>query len=199
MNFAPFPDASIHLKNKRVSDRDAERQARAARELLDRFARQPGVILADEVGMGKTFVALAVAASIVMDRDDTGPVVVMTPPSLRDKWPKDWDVFQSHCFAPELRERYRAASAESGVEFLRLLDDLPERRVQVIFLTHGALHRAIGDGFAKLAVLKRAFNGPLVACRSAPPLWPVRGQHPAHGLGRALGAGAPGRSARAAL
>src|SRR5208282_5560039 len=27
------------------------------------------------------------------------------------------------------------------------------------FLTHGALHRSIGDGFAKLAVIKRAFKG----------------------------------------
>jgi len=159
MSFAPFAEASIQLKNKRVSDRDAERQERGARELLERLARQPGAILADEVGMGKTFVALAVAASILIDREDAGPVVVMTPPSLRNKWPKDWDVFRRECMPQALRERYRAKSAESGVAFLRLLDDPPERRAHVIFLTHGALHRAIGDGFAKLAVVKRAFKG----------------------------------------
>lgn len=90
MSFAPFAEGAIHLKNPRISERDAERQTRAARRLLSRLARQPGVILADEVGMGKTFVALAVAASILLDREDAGPVVVMTPPSLRDKWPKDW-------------------------------------------------------------------------------------------------------------
>ncbi|MGQ0656696.1 MAG: helicase-related protein [Chromatiales bacterium] len=159
MSFAPFAEASIHLKNKRISDRDAERQARAAREILDRFVRQPGVILADEVGMGKTFVALAVAVSIIIDREDAGPVVVMTPPSLRDKWPRDWDVFRECCLVPALGERYRSELADSGVEFLRLLDDSHERRAHVIFLTHGALNRAIGDGFAKLAVLKRAFKG----------------------------------------
>lgn len=158
MSFAPLAEGAIRLKNPRISDRDAERQTRAARELLTRLARQPGVILADEVGMGKTFVALAVAASILIDRENAGPVVVMTPPSLRDKWPKDWTVFLTHCL-PEYRERFRARTAESGVELLRLLDDPVERRAHVIFLTHGALHRAVGDGFAKLAVVKRAFKG----------------------------------------
>jgi len=158
VSFAPFADNAIHLKNPRISERDAERQTRAARELLSRLARQPGVILADEVGMGKTFVALAVAASILLDREDAGPVVVMTPPSLREKWPKDWGVFLSHCM-PAHKDRLRARTADSGVEFLRLLDDPVERQAHVIFLTHGALHRAIGDGFAKLAVLKRAFKG----------------------------------------
>ncbi|HVC12263.1 MAG TPA: helicase-related protein [Burkholderiales bacterium] len=159
MSFASYADGSIQLQNPRISARDAERQARAARELLARFARQPGVILADEVGMGKTFVALAVAASILIDREDAGPVVVMTPPSLRYKWPKDWNVFRSYCLSPELQNRFRAGSADSGVDFLRLLDNPPERRTHVIFLTHGALNRSIGDGFAKLAVVKRAFKG----------------------------------------
>lgn len=159
MSFAPYAGGSIRLQNPRISARDAERQARAARELLARLARQPGVILADEVGMGKTFVALAVAASILIDREDAGPVVVMTPPSLRYKWPKDWNVFRSHCLSPELQNRFRADSADSGVDFLRLLDNPPERRTHVIFLTHGALNRSIGDGFAKLAVVKRAFKG----------------------------------------
>jgi hypothetical protein len=159
MSFAPFAETSIRLKNKRISDRDADRQARAAKELLQRFARQPGVILADEVGMGKTFVALAVATSILIDREDEGPVVVMTPPSLRHKWPKDWDVFRVNCLAPQLKDRFRAATADSGVEFLRLLDDPVERRAHVIFLTHGALNRSIGDAFAKLAVVRRTFKG----------------------------------------
>jgi len=158
MSFAPFAENAIQLKNPRISERDAERQTRAARELLSRLARQPGVILADEVGMGKTFVALAVAASILLDRKDAGPVVIMTPPNLRDKWPKDWGVFLANCM-PAHKDRLRAATAESGVEFLRLLDDPAERRAHVIFLTHGALHRTIGDGFAKLAVVKRAFKG----------------------------------------
>jgi len=49
-----------------VPEFDQIRQRREVEELLRRFERQPGVILADEVGMGKTFVALAVATSIAI-------------------------------------------------------------------------------------------------------------------------------------
>src|SRR5262249_42948044 len=84
--------------------------------------------------------------------------VVMVPPTLRDKWPKDWSVFQQKCLRGG-GARLRAKSADSGVEFLRLLDDPPELRAHLIFLTHGALHRALTDGYAKLAVIRRAFKG----------------------------------------
>lgn len=157
--FAPFAETHINLINERVQREDAARQARTASEILRRFQRQPGVVLADEVGMGKTFVAMAVAASIILDRDDEGPVVVMVPPSLRGKWPRDWEVFQHECLSPEARARIRSDSADSGISFLRLLDDPPARRKHLIFLTHGALHRSLTDGYAKLAVIKRAFKG----------------------------------------
>lgn len=159
MTSAPYASSQIHLFNERVSTEDGQRQTQAAVEILRRLARQPGVILADEVGMGKTFVALAVATSILLDRPDSDPIVVMAPPSLRHKWPKDWEVFNQLCLAADVRARFRSAQADSGVEFLRLLDDPEGRRAHVIFLTHGALHRSIGDGFAKLAVIKRAFKG----------------------------------------
>lgn len=147
--FAPFAETHINLINERVQREDAARQARTASEILRRFERQPGVVLADEVGMGKTFVAMAVAASIILDRDDEGPVVVMVPPSLRGKWPRDWEVFQHECLSPAARARIRSDSADSGISFLRLLDDPPSRRKHLIFLTHGALHRSLTDGYAK--------------------------------------------------
>jgi hypothetical protein len=159
MTFATYAASHIHLCNDRISTEDGKRQEQSAAEILARFARQPGVVLADEVGMGKTFVAMAVATSILLERPDGGPVVVMSPPSLRTKWPKDWQVFTQKCLAEPLRGRFRDATAESGVEFLRLLDDPLDRRCRVIFLTHGALHRSIGDGFIKLALIKRAFKG----------------------------------------
>lgn len=159
MSFAPFAQEFVQLKNERIGDADAARQMSAAQEILHRFARQPGVILADEVGMGKTFVALAVAASIIIHSKDQGPVIVMTPPNLADKWPRDWNVFCANGLAPELRGRFRTAAANSGIEFLRLLDDPAQRRAHIIFLTHGALNRSIGDGFAKLAVVRRTFKG----------------------------------------
>ena len=81
----------------------------------------------------------------------------MVPSSLKYKWPKDWALFQEKCLrrAPEIR----AQSAKAGVAFLKLLDDPVDRRAHVIFLTHGALHRSLQDGFAQLALIKRAFKG----------------------------------------
>ena len=52
-----------------IPDADARRQRLTAAEILRRFDGQPGQILADEVGMGKTFVALAVAASVIENTD----------------------------------------------------------------------------------------------------------------------------------
>ena len=99
MSFAAFSHEHISLRTDRIPDEDAARQERTAENILKRLARQPGVVLADEVGMGKTFVAMAVAASILIERPNDGPVVVMVPPSLRDKWPKDWKVFREKCLS----------------------------------------------------------------------------------------------------
>lgn len=79
MTFAPFAKSHINLSSERVPREDAARQERTAEEILRRLERQPGVVLADEVGMGKTFVAMAVATSIILDREGDGPVVVMVP------------------------------------------------------------------------------------------------------------------------
>lgn len=166
MTFAQLASSHIDLTNsrmpeeaRRISMEDGRRQEQAAAEILARFRRQPGVVLADEVGMGKTFVAMAVATSILLERGDGSPIVIMSPPSLREKWPKDWKVFTEMCLPPSLQTRFRAAAAHSGIEFLRLLDDDPARRKHIVFLTHGALNRSLGDGFARLAVIKRAFKG----------------------------------------
>ncbi len=159
MSFAPFARTAINLRTDRIPPEDGDRQQRTAEEILLRLARQPGVVLADEVGMGKTFVAMAVAASIMLDRPDGGPVVVMVPPGLRDKWPKDWEVFEQKCLSANVEPRLRYAKADSGISFLKLLDDPPDRKAHIIFLTHGAFHRALTDPYAKLAVIKRAFKG----------------------------------------
>jgi ERCC4-related helicase len=157
MTFASFDRSLISLHNERISPDDALRQETAAAEILQRFTRQPGVVLADEVGMGKTFVALAVAVSVLLNKPRR-PIVVMAPPALREKWPRDWRVFNEKCLAPEIRGRFRATTADRGVDFLRLLDDPPDRQNHIIFLTHGALNTSIRDGWIKLAVIKRAFK-----------------------------------------
>src|SRR4030067_401916 len=135
--FANFPKEHINLCTDRVPRQDGERQTVSAVEIMRRFERQPGVILADEVGMGKTFVAMAVAAATILEHRDKGPVVVMVPPSLREKWPKDWAVFCEKCLTPEVRGMMHSAEADSGMGFLRLIDDGTETPANIIFLVHG--------------------------------------------------------------
>ncbi|MBK9315798.1 MAG: DEAD/DEAH box helicase family protein [Acidobacteria bacterium] len=143
----------------RISEADARRQEQTAREILSRLSTQPGVVLADEVGMGKTFVALAVATSLALLDAQHRPVVVMVPPSLKEKWPRDFLVFAEKCLSDQARERVVAASADSAIAFLKLLDDPEERRNSIIFMTHGAMHRGLNDGWVKLAVIQRALRG----------------------------------------
>jgi hypothetical protein len=80
----------------------------------------------------------------------------MVPPSLKHKWPKDWAVFKAHCLRPSAGNTLAAGNADSGVAFMRLLDDPPDRRKHLIFLTHGALNRSLTDEWVKLAVIRRA-------------------------------------------
>ena len=143
----------------RLFPADAQRQTRSARAILDRFALQPGVVLGDEVGMGKTFVALAVAAAHVT-MDARRPVVVMVPPNVVKKWERDANTFRAECLKSEAdRARFRVRIAETGVEFLKLLDDPPADRATVIVLAHGALNRRLADSWTKLAVLQAAIKG----------------------------------------
>lgn len=145
----------------RINPSDAKRQTATAREILRRLGNQPGVILADEVGMGKTFVALVVAASASWGDEGRGPVVVMVPPSLKEKWPGDFELFKDVCLTRQEDKGetgLRMGRAENGVEFLKLLDDPPKRRKHIIFVTHGTLHRGLTDRWTKLAILVKALH-----------------------------------------
>src|SRR3954464_1436017 len=89
-----------------IGAEDARRQTRTAAEILRRFDDRPGVVLADEVGMGKTFVALAVAVSALEATGRRAPVVVMVPASVQGKWPREWRRFRERLRpgdGPEIR------------------------------------------------------------------------------------------------
>ena len=145
----------VDLRNDRVSDMDADRQQRTAAEILPRLNDQPGVVLADEVGMGKTYVALAVAVSVLEATQRKRPVVVMVPSGVADKWPTEWAVFAERCLRPG--HGLRASGAiRRGSEFLKLLDDPASTRRHLIFITHGALTSNLHDPFIRLALLRRA-------------------------------------------
>ena len=150
------PSIDLHVEG-RISRSDAERQRRTAEELLRRLETRPGQILADEVGMGKTFVALAVAASVVLASKCKRQVVVMAPPSVLGKWERDFHTFTENCLDGDAG--LRCAIARRPVEFLKLLDDPPHRRSHVIFIAHRTMGRRLHDRWVKLALLRESIKG----------------------------------------
>jgi hypothetical protein len=147
--------AKVGLRNDRIRDEDADRQQRTAAEILRRLASQPGVVLADEVGMGKTYVALAVAVSVLDATRRKHPVVVMVPPAVAEKWPTEWAVFAERCL-PTGHGFHASPPVRRGSDFLKLLDNDAANRSHLIFLTHGALTSNLNDPFIRLALLRSA-------------------------------------------
>jgi len=150
-----FKEIDLYVKG-RISPEDAQRQEVTAKEILARLKNQAGVVLADEVGMGKTFVALAVAVSVAVSNYKRRPVVVMVPPSLQEKWPIDFSLFVSRCLGENYRNGVRCGKATRAEEFLKMLDDPLERRRSIIFVTHGAMSRGLSDKWVKLALIRQA-------------------------------------------
>lgn len=150
---------------------DQRRQRAEAQEVLKRLGKQPGVIVADEVGMGKTFVALAVAYSVAI-RSPKGPVIIMVPPNLVGKWVQDFKTFCElylqnrqpvSCDTTTRKEltspsAIRYGEARHSVELMRLLDDAPRERAHLIFLAQGAMTRRQGDKWIKLALIAEALR-----------------------------------------
>ena len=152
-------DARIDLKNDRISEHDALRQQRTVGEILRRLAIQPGVVLADEVGMGKTFVALGVAMMTALADRGRRPVVIMVPSSLHEKWPRDFREFKRLAIKQPEDQTLRAELAHSALDFFRLIDSEASNRPHIIFLKHGAFHVQNIDHWVRLAVIKRAMHG----------------------------------------
>ena len=158
--FDPTRDVNLFVEG-RIPQRDADRQLKTALELNSRLKQQPGVVLADEVGMGKTFVALATAAMCHFTDPKRRPVVVMVPPALAKKWPRDAGVFRDRCLKEEWRSEFRFPTEpiDSGTEFLKTLDDPIDRRNAVLFVKHGSFRRCLFDQWIKLAIFQRAMHG----------------------------------------
>ncbi len=114
----------LGLDHTRMKDpKDAARQSASASELLRRlFHEDPRrrwelQVLADEVGMGKTFVALAVAFTLLEEMMAGRPpdglegcyqkVVILTPPnaSLLRKWYREVSEFVKRCVPENAREQ----------------------------------------------------------------------------------------------
>ncbi len=149
---------NLHVKS-RLSVEDAARQRHTAQVILDRLEAQPGVILGDEVGMGKTFVALAVAASYLVE-NPCRPVVVMAPGNVAAKWERDAKTFVSACLESyEDRRSIRIRTVENGLEFLKALSSNKREHPTLLILAHGALNRSMEDSWTRLALLQAAIRG----------------------------------------
>lgn len=158
-------------QNGRVPWEDQRRQRAEALEILRRLRKQPGIILADEVGMGKTFVALAVAYSIAI-QSPRGPVIVMVPANLVNKWEQDlktfcelylkdrFAVFRDTASSAQLRDScsVRYGIARRSVELLKLLDDNPRERCHLVFLAQGSMARQQTDKWVRLALIREALR-----------------------------------------
>jgi ERCC4-related helicase len=157
--------------NKRIPEADQKRQRAEVKEILSRLRTQPGVILADEVGMGKTFVALAIAHSVAV-RNARGPVIVMVPPNLVDKWEQDLSTFAELYLDNRVPRRVDAVSrtelkhpttlrygvARHSIDLMRLLDDVPRERAHLIFLAQGAMTRRQSDKWIRIALIAEALR-----------------------------------------
>lgn len=153
----------------RIPHSDQRRQRAEVVEILRRLTCQPGVIVADEVGMGKTFVALATAYCVAL-QDRSGPVVVMAPANLLDKWVQDLHTFYSFYVDGHrpvrrgseakvpARSQLRYGVARHSIEFMQLLDDEARTRCHIVFVAQGAMGRRQSDKWIRLAFIAEALR-----------------------------------------
>lgn len=142
----------------KIASADGRRQQDTAESIISDLRSQPGVILADEVGMGKTYVALAVIASVLLSqKDDSHPVIVMMPPNLLGKWKKEWDQFKRICCTKsEELNKIPVDHAESPVDFLRFLSLSKSKRPRLIWMKTTCFYSGLDDGWIKLAFIRLA-------------------------------------------
>lgn len=100
----------LRLNLDNVPEEDVKRQKRTVRAILNRLYSKnsvPGVILADEVGMGKTYVALSVAAALFKNSKRIPKIIVLAPSNqMKEVWAERWDT---------LRNRQKTFSPPPGV------------------------------------------------------------------------------------
>lgn len=137
---------------------DWARQRRTAEDILRRLQSQEGVVLADQVGMGKTYVALAVATSYILRGPTMDQVVVFVPARVAEKWVNEWGKFREALLVDAAGIRCVKHAIRSGEDFLKALDDPPRTRNHLVIVTHEALTSTLKDSFIQLALLYYAIR-----------------------------------------
>jgi hypothetical protein len=119
----------IHVDPPRSPPEAWARQQRTAKAIASRFARgYDTVLLADEVGMGKTYVALtAMSQYLFQSNANDRKVLLVTPPGnvLRVKWQQEIQSFNEQYLTPTARARksMQAITINSYWDLLRNLQD----------------------------------------------------------------------------
>lgn len=138
---------------------DWARQRQTAEVILQRLESQEGVVLADQVGMGKTFVALAVATSQILRSAKSTQVVVFVPSRVAEKWINEWGKFRESLLLPGVDVRCVNHPIRSGEDFIKALDEPAKSRNHLVIVTHEALTATLKDSFIQLALLYYATRG----------------------------------------
>lgn len=109
----------------RVSKAVADQQLAGAVALHNILAKERVAYLADEVGMGKTYVALG-ALALFRHFDPTFRVLIIAPrENLQAKWKKELENFVAHCVKfPDLRVKAAHGRPAKAVVLCRNLADL---------------------------------------------------------------------------
>ena len=88
-----FLNLGARAEQDGIPTADVERQEDTVLRALDMLDDRPGILLADEVGMGKTYEALGVAAVTHHERRSSHIVVVTPGPDLNGKWRAEFSRF----------------------------------------------------------------------------------------------------------
>lgn len=91
-----------------------------------------GIMVADEVGLGKTISAIQILVSL-RGRGESGAVIVICPGGLRRKW----------CNELWHRADIEAVEIESGVSFRHYIERIEAGEVMVLVVSQGILRRSL--------------------------------------------------------
>lgn len=161
-----------HLSGHVVEASDVERQTATVRALLKRLVAHPAQLLADEVGMGKTYVALAVASRLRPPGSSCRIAVLVPNRELAIKWEREIREFNTTCVTDR-----RLMLQPLGHEQSYAIDDLadlvsavPRRQLAIIrYGSHGLASKQLQDSAERIAAAAWALSldPRLSTCRSA--------------------------------
>lgn len=174
--FGKCPESAAQVEHDRARqaatvDAILDRQAETVDAILDRFfarnvsKRRELTILADEVGLGKTYVALAAAVSILdcIRKGDTPdglpankPVVLVLTPSndaLFNKWMREAEAFKKDCARSndaldwlEIRSPIKGSSKSGNiVDLAREMRGASRSRPMLLIAKYGVLGAALNN------------------------------------------------------